>query len=253
MHRYASQTSEARELVSELEFVWDQIKSNPSSSSSSSPLQAIKIPIASDYRLQSRYGSIEDRMGQSNHIHNNDDNMGGNTTSVSRLRVLSPVSQSEENDLENSEFNDDSEENFQEARDPDDVEAEQDGDVSNEYSRQKRRRATRDEPDQKWRQRVEQALTKLTAETAAVREQLESRALHRRSRSSIWAWMKWLFWSAMRQILWDMSLLGILLIWFHLKGDPRLENRVRVALGALTARLRSPRLMKRMPRTMPIP
>jgi hypothetical protein len=192
-------------------------------------------------------------MDQSNHSHNNDDNMGGNTTSVSKLRVLSPVSQSEENDLANSEFDDDSEENFQEARGPDDVEAKQDGDVSNEYSKQKRRRATRDEQDQKWRQRVEQALTKLTAETAAVREQLESRVLHRQSRSSIWAWIKWLFWSAMRQILWDISLLGILLIWFRLKGDPRLENQVRVALAALRDRLRSLQLMKRIPQIMPIP
>lgn len=35
MHAYASTTSEARELVAELEFVWDQIKSNPASLSSS--------------------------------------------------------------------------------------------------------------------------------------------------------------------------------------------------------------------------
>ncbi|KAG9233133.1 acyl CoA binding protein-like protein [Amylocarpus encephaloides] len=37
MHRYASTTADARELVAELEFVWDQIKNNSASSSGSSP------------------------------------------------------------------------------------------------------------------------------------------------------------------------------------------------------------------------
>lgn len=37
MHRYASTTSDSRELVAELEFVWDQIKNNSASSSNSSP------------------------------------------------------------------------------------------------------------------------------------------------------------------------------------------------------------------------
>ncbi|KFY04943.1 hypothetical protein O988_00388 [Pseudogymnoascus sp. VKM F-3808] len=37
MHRYASTTSDSRELVAELEFVWDQIKHNSASSSNSSP------------------------------------------------------------------------------------------------------------------------------------------------------------------------------------------------------------------------
>ncbi|KFY29639.1 hypothetical protein V494_08599 [Pseudogymnoascus sp. VKM F-4513 (FW-928)] len=37
MHRYASTTSDSRELVAELEFVWDQIKHNSGSSSNSSP------------------------------------------------------------------------------------------------------------------------------------------------------------------------------------------------------------------------
>ncbi|KAI9893748.1 MAG: hypothetical protein M1814_005964 [Vezdaea aestivalis] len=43
MHKYASQTTEAQELVSELEFVWDQIKSNlPSVSPTSSPDQTLE-------------------------------------------------------------------------------------------------------------------------------------------------------------------------------------------------------------------
>ncbi|RQM04769.1 hypothetical protein DH86_00004055, partial [Scytalidium sp. 3C] len=36
MHKYASTTADARELVAELEFVWDQIKNNSASSSHSS-------------------------------------------------------------------------------------------------------------------------------------------------------------------------------------------------------------------------
>lgn len=174
----------------------------------------------------------------------------------SRLRVLSPVSQSEENDLENSELDDNGEEVFEEAPDrryPDENEEEQEEEVPEEILNNARRRSRRDESGQRWRRRVEQALTKLTAEIAAVREQLETQALYRRRRSSIWAWMKWLFWIAMRQILWDISLLGIVLIWFRLKGDPRLENRVRAALTTLKARLKNLQLMKRLPRIPPMP
>ena len=41
MHKYASPSPDSRELVAELEFVWDQVKSNVPSSSSSSPLQPL--------------------------------------------------------------------------------------------------------------------------------------------------------------------------------------------------------------------
>ncbi len=57
MHQYASTTREARELVAELEFVWDQIKSNSVSSASSpgrnqdlvSPLQSTQpVPASTE-------------------------------------------------------------------------------------------------------------------------------------------------------------------------------------------------------------
>ncbi|TGZ77762.1 acyl-CoA binding protein [Ascodesmis nigricans] len=57
MHKYAYGTAEARELVSELEFVWDQIRSNisPTSTAPSSPaLRAISpLPPATDNGLSS--------------------------------------------------------------------------------------------------------------------------------------------------------------------------------------------------------
>ena len=58
MHKYASQTDEAKQLVEELEFVWDQIKSNSQHSSSehSSPLrhddQALIIDKGPFYRIR---------------------------------------------------------------------------------------------------------------------------------------------------------------------------------------------------------
>ncbi|KLJ12856.1 hypothetical protein EMPG_12144 [Blastomyces silverae] len=108
MNKYASSTPEARELISELEFVWDQIKANSSSShSSGSPIHASSIsqpqrqpsriasptpPSRSNYGSQ--YGSIGGRI------------LGGEAAAAeegmerpiyagrdSRLRVLSPVSQ----------------------------------------------------------------------------------------------------------------------------------------------------------------
>lgn len=47
MHKYASASEEARELVSELEFVWEQIKNNSTTSSSgngSSPQHQLGVP-----------------------------------------------------------------------------------------------------------------------------------------------------------------------------------------------------------------
>lgn len=89
MHAYASQTVEARELVAELEFVWDQVKSNISSSSASSPMQSAGVPPLPQPQPQPSYGSIGAQLAQFPEYQY----MASTARGDSRLRVLSPVSQ----------------------------------------------------------------------------------------------------------------------------------------------------------------
>ena len=89
MHKYATTTTEARELVAELEFVWDQIKSNPASSSSSSPG---RLAGSQEQQMFPSYGSIAEHPGV-------EDENGGEG-----LKSLRPVSDGEEGGDEREEF-----------------------------------------------------------------------------------------------------------------------------------------------------
>ena len=282
MHQYASQTPEARELVAELEFVWDQIKFNSSSSSASSPLNTVGVPPLS----RSAYGSIAGRLAQEDY-----DRPDRRDDRDSRLRVLSPMSQPEEEEYyrrrrgsdENhkdggNEDEDEDDEEFEEARDSLYEERDQDDhddpdhassnsntnththtDVSSHHRPKHRRnpasgisidssgnglphsRHPHSAPaskDSRWRRRVEQALTKMTAEIAAVREQMEARSIAHRRRSGLFAWVKWMIWVAVRQILVDIAMLGMLLIWMRLRGDRRVEHRLKTGWAAVKARLK---------------
>lgn len=104
----------------------------------------------------------------------------------------------------------------------------------------------------RWRSRVEQALTKMTAEIAAVREQMETRAIQHRRRTSAWAWIKWLTWIALRQVLWDLAVLAMLLIWMRIKGDPRIEDKLKAGWSELKGKLGRLRL-GRQPRVGLLP
>lgn len=308
MHRYASSTPEARELVSELEFVWDQIKYNASSSSSSSPLNAVGVPPLSRHP-DSSYGSIGGRLAGSADTYDRPNMRAENNGHDSRLRVLSPVSQPEEEeyyrrrrrrstdevddqDVDEDEDEEDDDEEYEEARDSLYEEAEhastntdtgtgtdrtgshgEDRNAprrhrhhhhpgasldsgsnrhshsqSNSRSISHSRRDSHDPvhpKDSRWRRRVEQALTKMTAEIAAVREQMESRTLAHRRRSGLWAWLKWILWTVVRQIIWDLALLGVLLIWMRMRGDRRVEDRLRTGWSEVKARLGRIKLLRR--------
>ena len=77
----------------------------------------------------------------------------------------------------------------------------------------------------------------MTAEVAAVREQMETRAIHNRRRSSAWAWLKWLAWVTLRQVIWDLAILGMLLIWMRIKGDRRVEEKLKAGWSEVKRRL----------------
>lgn len=203
MHRYATTTPEARELVSELEFVWDQIKSNSASSSGSSPGQ-----LTSSRQIQqlsrTSYGPARQQ----------EDKSGG-------LRVLRPVS---DGDVEEEEEEEDADD-FEEAR----AAPFNDGDATVEITGHPARDL--DARNRKWRKRVEQALVKMTVEVAALREQMEAERIgDGKRRNGVWAWMRWLVWTSLRHLLVDVALLALLIIWARRKGDHRAEQGLRLML-----------------------
>jgi hypothetical protein len=84
---------------------------------------------------------------------------------------------------------------------------------------------------QKWRRTVEQALVKMTAEIAALREQIATgREYQGRRRRSFGRWLGWLIWSVVRHFLVDVVVLGIVLLWLRKRKDRRVEDLVREGL-----------------------
>ena len=84
-----------------------------------------------------------------------------------------------------------------------------------------------------WRRKVEAALVKMTAEMAALREQIgNERGWRERRRGTIIAWLCWLIWMALQHIFIDTVLLGVLLLWMRRRKDRRLESFVREVLRA---------------------
>lgn len=232
MHKYASTTPEARELVAELEFVWDQIKSNTSSSSSSSPLQTAGMP--SHLSQPPSYSSISGAGGAG----------GSRGVETNRLRVVSPVSEGEEEEMQEHE-------EFDDARD--DPGGGDDDDGSNVVGKSRREQDGLDYEirNRKWRRRVEQALVKMTAEVAALREQLQSPSTYggRRWRG-LWAWMLWPVWVTIKHIMVDAVVLGFLVVWLRRKGDRRLDQAARMIFEMVRERCGTTRIprLPRLPR-----
>ncbi|KAL2835688.1 acyl CoA binding protein-domain-containing protein [Aspergillus pseudoustus] len=318
MHEYASQTAEARELVAELEFVWDQVKSNMSSSTASSPVQSTGFPPLP--QMQSSYPSIGAQMSQ----HPEYQQMASIARGDSRMRVLSPVSQPDEiyqrraarmgyereqgldqagDDEDDFGLDEDEEdEEYAEAQanlyedEGEDVQDElgvlddedgysnhiPEGNRSRNRNRNRNHHGNDHHPDpsphpgeeqavpiyqggmlmqqskddvdsRRWRRRVEQALTKMTAEIAAAREQMEARAIAHRRRSGVWAWLRWLVWVTLRQIIWDLAVLGMLLIWLRLRRDQRLEEQLKAGWLVVKSRLLGLKALRGMKRVYTFP
>jgi hypothetical protein len=180
---------DARELVSELEFVWDQIKSNNvSSTSSSSPPKG------------------------SYHRHSSDDE------DDRPMRILSPMSQNDDEEL----IDDGDEEAI-----IDEDEDDERGGIPRSLRRSMG--PSRNDKSDKWRRRVEQALTKMTAEVAALREQLENKRTYKGIRKrGVLAWAGWLIWNSVKHFTIDLVLLGLLLLWMRRRKDKRLEMALRM-------------------------
>ncbi|KAI9815668.1 MAG: hypothetical protein M1827_002064 [Pycnora praestabilis] len=207
---------DARELVSELEFVWDQIKSNVPSSSSSSPFQTLGAP-------QPSYPSLS----------------GGEGGPNVPMRELSPTTQGDEDEAEGEVYDD--------ARDGTEFEGVRAGEVDEGNQRRENdERRVAEARSRKWQRRVEQALVKMTAEVAALREQLESRRLYAgRQQHSLWAWISWLIWMAMKHVFIDAVILSGVLLWMRKRRDRRLELVIKRMIGIVKERIGNFRLAMR--------
>ncbi|GAB7333186.1 hypothetical protein MBLNU13_g04844t1 [Cladosporium sp. NU13] len=242
MHKYASQTDEAKQLVEELEFVWDQIKSNSQHSSSehSSPLRHVE---RSGYLQSERSGDGNGMVSSSAAA------MDNATGGANRpLRILSPVSQADEEELLDEE---EQEEEFVDAPfsqvDPGDLHNSEQGEdtgvhdprnASSEGARARQIQPSSSPGDAKWRKRVENGLFKLTTEVAALREQLENhRFIKNQKRKSFFGWVLRLGWWFTSFVLADAAVLWIVILYMRRKQDRRLEGAVRVLLGDAVAQV----------------
>ncbi|KAL2149472.1 hypothetical protein VTH82DRAFT_8123 [Thermothelomyces myriococcoides] len=189
MHKYAN-TPNALELVAELEFVWNQVKSNnPSAVGSSSDRSGAGgigaqrggvggiIPTPVIRRFQTPLSGTEGPM-----------------------RVLSPMSEEDESERRLAEMADQAE------------------DDPGEYARRQDQRS----------KRMERAIVRLSAEVAALREQIATgREWRARRERSVFAWVGWIFWAVAKHITIDLALLLLLIIWTRKRKDRRLEDNVR--------------------------
>ncbi|KAM3564559.1 hypothetical protein ARSEF4850_001805 [Beauveria asiatica] len=184
MHRYAT-TADGRELVSELEFVWNQIKHNSPSATDSSP-QAAVPPRRFTQPMSGSDGP---------------------------MKMLSPMSEQDEAELRSQ-------------RQTDLEDREMGHDVSVGSGRSQRR--------------MERAITKLSAEVAAMREQISTgREWRSKKDRSFPSWLGWLVWSIMKHLLIDCVILSLILVWMRRRKDRRLEDLVRAALTLIREYVRN--------------
>lgn len=166
---------DAKELVTELEFVWNQIKHNS--------------PSTSDPKSPESVGSPRRRFTQAA------------SGSDGPMRVLQPMSE------------DDAAERESRRR----MIAEEDEDEEDEIPKKT-----------SWSRSVERALVKMSAEVAALREQITTgREWRSKKEKSLPTWLAWLAWVVMKHLAIDIVLLVFILLWMRKRKDRRLEDLVR--------------------------
>ena len=218
MHTYASSTPEARELVAELEFVWDQIKANEASSGSEgqeySPGRGGGAWVSSEKIITENTGRIntDDRERERQRMGSYTEERGEGRHRLSVLRPFSERDQDEEEDDGENDVGDD-------------ARIGPDGD-----SPLDRRRDDFDIRNRKWRRRMEQAVVKLTAEVAALREHIEARrgwSISRGKRKGFWNWILWFVPAALQHITIDLAVAGLVILWRWGRGDPSVRKVVK--------------------------
>lgn len=207
MKEYASGTQESRELVAELEFVWNQIRSQSGSSEEEDADSPARRLERAGLKQTQSFGSIPP--GQSTRPEGESGTLSHLNSNPSGLRVLSPVSQGESDGIVEGE----------------EVDPET-GEIVGTLPTVQSLTA-----GPEWRNRIELHLKHLSTEVAALREQLSANHLlsssslspslasrRRRILYRISTWTKWLAWTFVRQILLDAGLVLAFILWARWKG-----------------------------------
>ena len=216
MKEYASGTQESRELVAELEFVWNQIKSQSGSSEDEDADSPTRRLERAGLKQMSSYASIPP--GQSTGAEGG--SLSRNNSDPNRMRVLSPVSHRSGEDIVESEEVDPAT-----------------GALIGPLSSSRPASSDRD-----WKSRIDTHIRQLSTEVAALREQLSQNNLlssssldgtymsrRRRILYRMSTWIKWVAWALVRQMMVDASLVFLFIVWARWKGykDRRVEDWVR--------------------------
>ncbi|KAI3320711.1 acyl-CoA binding protein [Xylariaceae sp. AK1471] len=83
----------------------------------------------------------------------------------------------------------------------------------------------------RWSRKVERALVRLSAEIAALREQITTgREWRTKKERSIPVRIGWVLWLITKHLATDIFILGIVLIWMRKRKDRRFEDQVRAIL-----------------------
>lgn len=233
MHKYASTTPESRELVAELEFVWDQIKSNSVASTTSSPLGGQPEPSSS------LLGVPLSQSRQQQRIHPSYASIGpgraNEDTASAELRMLRPVSDGD-GDSEDDEAGDQS----NGARRRYSLDSSPDDAVGDPTTGAPSRSRDYEVRNRKWRKRIEHTLMKMTIEIAALREQLEAKghgAGNRKMGARVWMWIFSAAVTAVKHLVVDALLVGLWMLWVG-RADERIRSAIGVLVGVLRERIR---------------
>ena len=85
-----------------------------------------------------------------------------------------------------------------------------------------------DKKTRKWRRNIERALVRMSAEVAALREQITTSKDYQVKRSrSLWNWVGWLLWLVIKHVAVDIVVLMLVLLWLRRRKDRRVEDLVR--------------------------
>ena len=210
MRIYASGTSEARELINELEFVWDQVKGNPDIDIASSTQEGRKV--GDSLRAEARSGDRD------------------------RLRVLRPMSEPEEEELEEGEMGD--------------VYRKKGGGIERSRSRSRAPHTAGS-----WQARVDRALVQMTAEIAALREVVEARGNRlwrsRTVNTKPGSWIGWLLkglWTLVWRAATDALILGLVVLALRWRrgGKEKAVETWKVVFETIAGRLVRVRRMGRL-------
>lgn len=226
MHKYASTTPESRELVAELEFVWDQIKSNYTSSalsSSSIPQNhSPALPLTQSQRQQQRQKQHRPRIYTSSVGAEYERRVENTIGRGEELQILSPTG------LDHDLSSEDEEEPLRSVMRRQSIEI---GDPIISQNT-----PAPDPRNRKWRRKIEQTLVKMTTEIAALRESLDFvKATPRGGRAWILLYTLSFLDSFLRHLIIDALAISFLVFWVG-RGDERVISSLRTLVQALRER-----------------